>query len=205
MPPTRREVTCPNCGIQFNDSSAVIHHLNHPYSSCARWFISSRTPTDLPPDPAPAHAPASVPGDSGGTSIEFPFAGRVFGHSDGFMGAFHTDEFSEERGQNPFYPFSSKGEFQLASFLSRSGLSMRFINEFLSLDLVGVNLTMPTPLLTPTQDRRFRVIVQISEGVAWSCRAPPNWSKVAINNRHDPRLPHKGSHHPILPRLNRVC
>ena len=54
------------------------------------------------------------------------------------MEGFHADEFSEERSQNIFYPFSSKGEWQLASFLSRTGLSMRFVDEFLSLDLVSV-------------------------------------------------------------------
>jgi len=137
MAPTRRDICCPNCQIKFRDPSAVIQHLNHPYSSCARWFVSNRTPTNPPPAPVPGHTPASLVKDSDGRSVEFPFAGRVFDRSGGFIDTFHMDKFSEERTQNPFYPFSSKGEWELASFLSRSGLSIRFIDEFLSLDLVN--------------------------------------------------------------------
>jgi hypothetical protein len=132
---TRRMAYCPNCQIMFDSPSAVIQHLNHPYSSCARWFIPVHTPENLPPAPP---APAPVFKNSGGTSIKFPNAGHVFNHSDGFMGDFHADKFSGERSQNVFYPFSSKGEWQLASFLSRTGLSMRFVDEFLSLDMVSL-------------------------------------------------------------------
>ena len=137
MAPSRWEAYCPNCRMKFRDPSAVIQHLNHPYSSCARWFISSHTPIDSPLSPAPNYPSTSMPENSGGTSIKFPFAGRVFNRSGGFMGEFHIDKFSEERAQNSFYPFSSKGEWQLVAFLSRSGLSMKFIDEFLSLDLVS--------------------------------------------------------------------
>ena len=140
MAPTRREVCCPNCQMKFKDPSAVIQHLNHPYSSCACWFVSSNTSTNPPPAPTPSHAHTSTLKDAGGTSVEFPFAGHVFSHSGGFMENFHADKFSEERTQNPFYPFSSKGEWQLAAFLSRTGISMSFIDEFLSLDLVSVGL-----------------------------------------------------------------
>lgn len=132
MAPTRRTAYCPNCQITFDSPSTVIQHLNHPYSSCARWFIPTHTPGNPPP------ASSAPVFENSGTSIKFPTAGHVFDNSGGFMEGFHADEFSEERSQNIFYPFSSKGEWQLASFLSRTGLSMRFVDEFLSLDLVSV-------------------------------------------------------------------
>lgn len=143
MAPISREVSCPNCPLTFRDSSAVIQHLNHPYSSCARWFVST---TNLPSAPVPNYASTTAFNDPGGTSTKFPFAGHVFSRSDGFMDHFHADKFSDERSQNMFYPFSSKGEWQIASFLSRTGLSMRFIDEFLSLDLVS------GPFVAPSRD-----------------------------------------------------
>jgi hypothetical protein len=30
-------VHCPNCGRSFKDEACVLHHLNHPMSSCATW------------------------------------------------------------------------------------------------------------------------------------------------------------------------
>ena len=116
MAPTSREARCPNCSLHFKDSSAVIQHLNHPYSSCARWFVSGRTPTNTPSTPVPSCTPTTALNDPGGTSVELSSAGYVFGHSGGFMETFHEDEFSEERSQNTFYPFSSRGEWQIASF-----------------------------------------------------------------------------------------
>jgi hypothetical protein len=145
MSPTRQGTYCPNCQVTFNDPSSVIQHLNHLYSSCARWLLPGHTLTNTSPAPTPC---TSALIDPVTTSIEFPTTGRVFDHSGGFMGDFHADKFSEERSQNMFYPFSSKREWQLALFLSRSGLSMRIVDEFLSLDLVSAMLLVSTGQLT---------------------------------------------------------
>ena len=53
------------------------------------------------------------------------------------MGWFNSDEDAEARTTSPFYPFLSKGEWEIAEFLSCSGLSMRLIDKFLSLSLVS--------------------------------------------------------------------
>ncbi|KAF9777296.1 hypothetical protein BJ322DRAFT_1135060 [Thelephora terrestris] len=75
-------------------------------------------------------------------SIKYPFAGHIFNQSGGFMENFYTDKFSEERASNLHYPFASRGEWQLGSFLSRAELSLKFIDEFLSLDLIkGLGLS----------------------------------------------------------------
>jgi hypothetical protein len=52
------------------------------------------------------------------------------------MGTFYDDKHAPERASNVYFPFQSKGEWELVSFLSQSGLSMKRIDEFLSLDLV---------------------------------------------------------------------
>ena len=54
------------------------------------------------------------------------------------MDNFYTDKFAEERTKNPYYPFASRAEWELASFLSRANLSMKFVDEFLSLELACI-------------------------------------------------------------------
>lgn len=128
---TMTRVACPNCGLVFQDSSAVLKHMNHRYSSCHIWF-SNQPPRS--PSPAPSSTHESEP--SGLTSHFFPNAGHVFDSGPGFLGWFRGDEDAEARSADPYYPFFSKGEWEIASFLSRSGLSMKSIDEFLSLTLV---------------------------------------------------------------------
>jgi hypothetical protein len=60
----------------------------------------------------------------------------IYGSGTGFMDVFNSDHHAEERKGNLYYPFSSKEEWSLASWLSRSGLSMRAIDDFLALPLV---------------------------------------------------------------------
>lgn len=120
--------TCPNCGRVFKDTSAVLKHMNHRYSSCHRWF----TDNQQPPPPAP-HSPDT----EASTSYYFPGAGHVYGSGPGFMGWFSGNENAEARSVTPYYPFLSKDEWEIAEFLSCSGLSMKLIDKFLSLNAVS--------------------------------------------------------------------
>ena len=117
---------CPNCGRIFRDSSAVLKHMNHCYTSCHRWFAKS---------PPPSQHPLGT--NSTLTSIDFPGAGHVFGFGAGFMGRFSNDEDTEARSVNSYHPFLSKDEWEIAEFLSCSGLSMSLIDKFLSLNSVS--------------------------------------------------------------------
>ncbi|KAF9789589.1 hypothetical protein BJ322DRAFT_1178167 [Thelephora terrestris] len=65
-----------------------------------------------------------------------PNVPHVFGSGAGFVDVFKSDHNAEKRRDNIYYPFSSKGEWGLASWLSRSGLSMRATDDFLSLPIV---------------------------------------------------------------------
>lgn len=67
----------------------------------------------------------------------FQGASATFGMSQTFMDAFDTDTFAKERLDNIYYPFASREEWALASFLIRSNLSMAAMDELLSLSLVS--------------------------------------------------------------------
>ena len=140
---------CPNCGLIFSSSTAVLKHMNHRYSSCHLWFTNTqpesppRAPLSETHTPPPSHHFSDTPPPSHyfphtpPLSHYFPHAGHVFDSGPGFLGWFRSDEDAEARSINPYYPFASKGEWELAGFLLRSGLSMKLINEFLSLSLVS--------------------------------------------------------------------
>ena len=121
--------SCPNCGRVFKDSSAVLKHMNHRYGSCHRWF------TDNQPPPPPSQHPQGP--TTPASHQYFPGAGFVFGSGAGFMGQFTNDEDADARSLNPYHPFLSRDEWEIAEFLSCSGLSMGLIDNFLSLNSVS--------------------------------------------------------------------
>lgn len=65
-----------------------------------------------------------------------PAAGKILGHGSTFMDDFEADPYANERRDLPYYPFASRDEWELASFLLRSPLSMKSIDMFLSLSMV---------------------------------------------------------------------
>ncbi|KAF9455600.1 hypothetical protein BDZ94DRAFT_1362207, partial [Collybia nuda] len=66
----------------------------------------------------------------------FQGAGEIFGTGKTFLDQFDKDNFAQERIDNIYYPFASQEEWELASYLLRSGLSMAAIDKFLSLYLI---------------------------------------------------------------------
>ena len=52
------------------------------------------------------------------------------------MDQFDTDTFNAQRKVNLYYPFASRQDWELGSWLLRSGLSLVAIDKFLSLELV---------------------------------------------------------------------
>lgn len=67
----------------------------------------------------------------------YPGAARTYGRGPTFMDEFDGDEHAAMREQNLYYPWASRPEWELASFLLRSSLSMAAVDQFLSLDLVS--------------------------------------------------------------------
>jgi hypothetical protein len=68
---------------------------------------------------------------------EYVGASQEFGTGLTFMDGFDLDEFSDHRRKNLYYPFATKGDWEMASFLLRSGLSMAKIDDLLKLQLVS--------------------------------------------------------------------
>jgi len=67
---------------------------------------------------------------------EFSAAAAMFSHGAMFMDTFDKDTHVQGCSKNIFYPFASRDEWEMASFLLQSQLSMVSINKFLSLKLV---------------------------------------------------------------------
>ena len=67
----------------------------------------------------------------------YPGASKIFGSGPTFMDNFDNNQFFEERRAHSHYPFASKDEWHMASFLLRSGLSMAALDNFFKLELVG--------------------------------------------------------------------
>ena len=74
---------------------------------------------------------------SPGNVEHFPGASQSYPGSKTFMDQFFSDKHSELRKENLFYPFASQEDWQVASWLLHSRLSMAAIDSFLSLDLVS--------------------------------------------------------------------
>jgi len=74
--------------------------------------------------------------DSSGNTEYFLDAARVYDGGFIFMDQFDADLFSTLRKTNFYYPFASWQDWELGSWLLRSGLSLVAIDKFLSLELV---------------------------------------------------------------------
>jgi hypothetical protein len=94
---------------------------------------TNQGPMDVDPDP-----PTAV--DDGPFVEEYEGAAKEHGAGQTFMSEFGRDQHAAERVENPYYPFASKGEWELAAYLLRSNLSMASIDSFLSLKLVSLPL-----------------------------------------------------------------
>ena len=66
-----------------------------------------------------------------------PTSSSVYGRGETFMDQCNKDRFSERRKGHLYYPFASRDEWELASFLLRSRLSMAAVDRFLKLKLVS--------------------------------------------------------------------
>jgi hypothetical protein len=67
----------------------------------------------------------------------YPEAARVYGEGHTFMDVFDADKFADKRKENLHYPFASKQDWEMGSWLLQSGLSMTAIDQFLHLQLAS--------------------------------------------------------------------
>ena len=89
-----------------------------------------------PADPAPfSHVPLT-PSEEFVTE-EHENAAKTYGIGKSFMDKFDEDKYAKLRNACPYYPFSTKEEWELAAYLLESDLSMASIDRFLKLSLVS--------------------------------------------------------------------
>jgi hypothetical protein len=69
-------------------------------------------------------------------SVPFPGASQAFGKGETFLDIYNKDDYADKRNDNLYYPFATQSEWELASFLLKSGLSMAQTDEFLKLEQV---------------------------------------------------------------------
>ncbi|KAI6019708.1 hypothetical protein F5J12DRAFT_904126 [Pisolithus orientalis] len=163
---------CPSCGKGgFQSHSAVAMHMSQPSSGCNTWVNNlvclheSLQPLSLNicNSQHPTHLEdvlmSTDPGDYathdyldfvhmafdmwGPTTDDFEGAAKMFGLGPTFMDKFNSNQFSNLWASNLYYPFNSHNEWELASWLLRSGLSMRAIDSFLSLSIISLSLFSP--------------------------------------------------------------
>lgn len=153
----------------FANHEAVARHMSQPSSGCSTWsdnlirlheeLLPMRVhhpEQDIDMDDEDAGSPQEFynervgevfEGAQGGRDLpdaypsvlHFPGAARTFQGGTTFLDRFHADKFNECRTSNLYYPYASRGEWEIASWLLRSGLSMNAINSLLSLDLVRIS------------------------------------------------------------------
>ncbi|KAG2750887.1 hypothetical protein P692DRAFT_201710227 [Suillus brevipes Sb2] len=87
-----------------------------------------------------------------------------------FMDQFNEDEYAAEREQNQYFPFASKPDWEMASYILRSDLSMAEIDEYLNLKFTK---TLP---LSFRSSRELR-------GRAELLPAPPQWKYQKITTK----------------------
>jgi hypothetical protein len=154
----------------FKTDTAVARHMSQPRSGCNSWLddlIRLKAHLPLEDDPMDLEDVGEQEGDlylgntddngwgspggggwneaseeemHGKVTDYFPGAAETYGIGYTFLGLFNTDENSVYHKTNLYYPFSCKEDWEIASWLLHSGLSMGKIDTFLSLEMVSNRL-----------------------------------------------------------------
>ncbi|KAI6146028.1 hypothetical protein BKA82DRAFT_3981096 [Pisolithus tinctorius] len=109
------------------------------------------------------------------------------------MDKFNGDQFSNLRASNLYYPFNSHNEWELASWLLRSGLSMRAIDSFLSLSIISLSLFSPKIIIDVRQIQLLNISFRTARalrGLAELLPGRPRWRSMEIT-------PSQPTKHPV--------
>lgn len=72
-------------------------------------------------------------------TVKHPNAASPFGDADTILDDIRkNDEFASDRQNNMYYPFASRLDWEVASWLSRLNVSMELTDEFFNLDFVSL-------------------------------------------------------------------
>jgi hypothetical protein len=128
-------------GICPEDQPHEMDEMDRSAGGSSPILEKSRSPTPNSPmatdDDDPMINTTSSHSNSPFFTEFYPGASKIFGSGPTFMDNFDSDQFSKERQMHSHYPFASKDEWHMASFLLRSGLSIAALDQFFKLELVG--------------------------------------------------------------------
>ena len=109
-------------GVQFSpDDQPHEIEMDRSAGGSSPIFDKSRSPTPMATEEDPTINTASSHSSSPFFPEFYPGASKIFGSGQTFMDNFDNDQFSKERQVHSHYPFASKDEWHMASFLLRSG------------------------------------------------------------------------------------
>jgi len=132
---------------------------------------------------------------------------RVFGVTvsggNNVHGPVFQDQYSSFRKENLYYPFASWVDWQLASWLLCSHLSMAAIDSFLSLELVRLIFFYSYLKLTHIPDQAATYILSISKGAMALCRNVTVGSPLEITQPSHPS-PYQAQSCPLLSQPHRM-
>ena len=187
------------CGSWMNELSHAYHHYFHAPAQTYRQTTARYQPSpnrDVVPevDDAPAHdelgadegfAYNSDDGwqqeDAPGQVVDaHPNTPSIYPGGATFMGQFFADQYANFRQENLYYPFASRVDWQLASWLLRSRLSMAAIDDFLSLELVCRFSFISSLKLTCTTDQAAAYFLSVCKRAKTSRRNATIRSQVEI-------------------------
>ncbi|KAJ7913327.1 hypothetical protein B0H13DRAFT_2232352 [Mycena leptocephala] len=113
-------------------------------------------------DSAMDYSNPATPSSTGPVKDYYKGAAKTYGRGDTFLDKFHKDQYREERQSNLYYPFASADEWELASYLTRSNMTIADTDEFLNLRLTSkMDLSFQT-----AKDLRSQ-IESLPSGLAW--------------------------------------
>ena len=112
-------------GVMDGSDIPVAPNEGHPY------VVDNTHYEDMLEEPVPSPHSKSYY-----TEI-YPGAAQTYGKGQTFMDTFNADKYAAMRKENIYYPWASQPEWELASFLLRSSLSLAAIDQFLSLNIVS--------------------------------------------------------------------
>ncbi|KAG2130957.1 uncharacterized protein EDB93DRAFT_1243199 [Suillus bovinus] len=177
-------LNCPNCLKDFKSAWAVSRHLSQPLTSYFQMDFELQTDSEETAYVQDMNDSAGYfYGDEGGVvglesdllgqALEKPYverfrnAAKVYRCGQTFQDRFNMDPYTAYRKDNLYYPFASRQDWELSSFLLCSSLSMATIDEFLGLEIVkaiSVSFYMAkelrgrAELLPPVPKWQYRIV-----------------------------------------------
>jgi hypothetical protein len=147
----------------------------------------SMEPMDVDPGPA-----ATDPAQSH-VREDYPNPPDTYPSTKTFMRQFDQDPHAAHRTKNLYYPFASRGEWQLGFFLISCGMSMNLINQFLRLELVRFTIHSAVFIAQPFYQVRhlslsFNTAKELRARVELLPSGPP-WQAKPMQDIHPTKSP----------------